>query len=189
MYFFTPISSHPSPAEFVEVLSEVRRVEERLRPFIERTHSILGMATLADYNNNVRIRDAPIPLFYKPIRYWYFYLCTCRYRVPIPILSRFGLYERSAINLKAVFISSSEDYVKPLVRLYKMNRRLFQAKNELSFLFWTKKPSKTKCHHIRHFRSWLAVALSVRSWFAFFVWFNCVECCLLLCPNVLCCSL
>ena len=64
----------------------------------------------------------------------YFYLCTCRYRVPIPILSRFGLYERSAINLKAVFISSSEDYVKPLVRLYKMNRRLFQAKDKQSFL-------------------------------------------------------
>ena len=77
-------------------------------------------------------RDAPIPLFYKPIRCRYFYLCTCRYRVPI--LSRFGLYERSAINLKAVFISSSEDYVKPLVRLYKMNRRLFQAKDKQSFL-------------------------------------------------------
>lgn len=48
------VLSHPSPAEFVEVLSEVRRVEERLRPFIERTHSILGAATSADYNNNVR---------------------------------------------------------------------------------------------------------------------------------------
>ena len=47
------VLSHPSPAEFVEVLSEVRRVEERLRPFIERTHSILGAATSADYNNNV----------------------------------------------------------------------------------------------------------------------------------------
>ena len=83
---------------------------------------------------SIIIRDAPIPLFYKPIRYRYFYLCTCRYRVPIPILSRFGLYERSAINLKADFISSSEDYVKPLVRLYKMNRRLFQAKDKQSFL-------------------------------------------------------
>ena len=29
-------------------------MEERLRPFIERTHSILGAATSADYNNNVR---------------------------------------------------------------------------------------------------------------------------------------
>lgn len=48
---------HPSPAEVVEVLSEVRRVEERLRPFIERTHSILGAATSADYNNNVRWRS------------------------------------------------------------------------------------------------------------------------------------
>lgn len=37
----------------MEVLSEVRRVEERLRPFMERTHSILGAASTADYNNNV----------------------------------------------------------------------------------------------------------------------------------------
>ncbi|XP_028280014.1 large proline-rich protein BAG6 [Parambassis ranga] len=50
-------SNHPSPAEFVEVLSEVRRVEERLRPFIERTHSILGAATSADYNNNTQERE------------------------------------------------------------------------------------------------------------------------------------
>ncbi|CAJ1083632.1 large proline-rich protein BAG6 isoform X1 [Xyrichtys novacula] len=50
-------SNHPSPAEFVEVLSEVRRVEERLRPFIERTHSILGAATSADYNNNTEERE------------------------------------------------------------------------------------------------------------------------------------
>ncbi|KAM4630708.1 large proline-rich protein BAG6 isoform 2-T2 [Polymixia lowei] len=49
--------NHPSPAEFVEVLSEVRRVEERLRPFIERTHSILGAATSADYNNNIQERE------------------------------------------------------------------------------------------------------------------------------------
>ncbi|XP_067365854.1 large proline-rich protein BAG6 isoform X2 [Channa argus] len=49
--------THPSPAEFVEVLSEVRRVEERLRPFIERTHSILGAATSADYNNNTQERE------------------------------------------------------------------------------------------------------------------------------------
>ncbi|XP_034748907.1 large proline-rich protein BAG6 isoform X2 [Etheostoma cragini] len=49
--------SHPSPAEFVEVLSEVRRVEERLRPFIERSHSILLAATSADYNNNTQERE------------------------------------------------------------------------------------------------------------------------------------
>ncbi|XP_076610431.1 large proline-rich protein BAG6-like isoform X4 [Chaetodon auriga] len=49
--------NHPSPAEFVEVLSEVRRVEEMLRPYIERTHSILGAATSADYNNNTQERE------------------------------------------------------------------------------------------------------------------------------------
>ncbi|CAK6978925.1 large proline-rich protein BAG6 [Scomber scombrus] len=49
--------NHPSPAEFVEVLSEVRRVEERLQPFIERTHSILVAATSADYNNNTQERE------------------------------------------------------------------------------------------------------------------------------------
>ncbi|XP_051811088.1 large proline-rich protein BAG6 [Acanthochromis polyacanthus] len=49
--------NHPSPAEFVEVLSEVRRVEERLHPFLERTHSILGAATSADYNNNTQERE------------------------------------------------------------------------------------------------------------------------------------
>ncbi|XP_062342976.1 large proline-rich protein BAG6 isoform X1 [Osmerus eperlanus] len=49
--------NHPSPAEFVEVLAEVRRVEERLRPFIQRTHSILGAATSADYNNNTQERE------------------------------------------------------------------------------------------------------------------------------------
>lgn len=37
----------------MEVLAEVQRVEERLRPFMERTHSILGAASSADYNNNV----------------------------------------------------------------------------------------------------------------------------------------
>uniref|UniRef100_A0A8C7RIN1 Large proline-rich protein BAG6 n=1 Tax=Oncorhynchus mykiss TaxID=8022 RepID=A0A8C7RIN1_ONCMY len=52
-----PGPNHPSPAALVEVLSEVRRVEERLRPFIERTHSILGAATSADYNNNTQERE------------------------------------------------------------------------------------------------------------------------------------
>uniref|UniRef100_A0A671TDT8 Large proline-rich protein BAG6 n=1 Tax=Sinocyclocheilus anshuiensis TaxID=1608454 RepID=A0A671TDT8_9TELE len=51
------IFSHPSPLELVEVLSEVRRVEERLRPFMERTHSILGAASSADYNNNTQERE------------------------------------------------------------------------------------------------------------------------------------
>ncbi|XP_036395111.1 large proline-rich protein BAG6 isoform X2 [Megalops cyprinoides] len=49
--------NHPSPAEFVEVLSELRRVEERLQPFIQRMHSILGTATSADYNNNTQERE------------------------------------------------------------------------------------------------------------------------------------
>ncbi|XP_043073518.1 large proline-rich protein BAG6 isoform X4 [Puntigrus tetrazona] len=49
--------NHPSPLELVEVLSEVRRVEERLRPFMERTHSILGAASSADYNNNIQERE------------------------------------------------------------------------------------------------------------------------------------
>ncbi|XP_016415120.1 large proline-rich protein BAG6-like isoform X3 [Sinocyclocheilus rhinocerous] len=49
--------NHPSPLELVEVLSEVRRVEERLRPFMERTHSILGAANSADYNNNTQERE------------------------------------------------------------------------------------------------------------------------------------
>uniref|UniRef100_A0AAY4DJT8 Large proline-rich protein BAG6 n=1 Tax=Denticeps clupeoides TaxID=299321 RepID=A0AAY4DJT8_9TELE len=54
---FFPSPSHPSPTELVEVLSEVRRVEERLRPFMERTHSILGAASSADYNNNTQERE------------------------------------------------------------------------------------------------------------------------------------
>ncbi|KAM9434756.1 large proline-rich protein BAG6 isoform 2-T2 [Clarias gariepinus] len=49
--------NHPSPLELMEVLSEVRRVEERLRPFMERTRSILGAASSADYNNNTQERD------------------------------------------------------------------------------------------------------------------------------------
>ncbi|XP_051519709.1 large proline-rich protein BAG6-like [Myxocyprinus asiaticus] len=49
--------NNPSPLELVEVLSEVRRVEERLRPFMERTHSIFGAASSADYNNNTQERE------------------------------------------------------------------------------------------------------------------------------------
>uniref|UniRef100_A0A8C8I1A4 Large proline-rich protein BAG6 n=1 Tax=Oncorhynchus tshawytscha TaxID=74940 RepID=A0A8C8I1A4_ONCTS len=51
---------HSGPAELVEVLSEVRRVEERLGPFIERTNSILGAATSADYINNESEEDQHI---------------------------------------------------------------------------------------------------------------------------------
>ncbi|KAA0702201.1 Large proline-rich protein BAG6 [Triplophysa tibetana] len=49
--------SHPSPAEMLEMLTELRRVEERLQPFIQRAHIILEAATTADYNNNTEERD------------------------------------------------------------------------------------------------------------------------------------
>uniref|UniRef100_A0A8C2JJ58 BCL2-associated athanogene 6 n=1 Tax=Cyprinus carpio TaxID=7962 RepID=A0A8C2JJ58_CYPCA len=51
------INAHPSPAEMVEMLTELRRVEERLQPFIQRAHLILEAATTADYNNNTQERD------------------------------------------------------------------------------------------------------------------------------------
>lgn len=44
--------SHPSPAELAEMLSELRRVEERLQPFVQRAHTILETATNTEYNNN-----------------------------------------------------------------------------------------------------------------------------------------
>uniref|UniRef100_A0A3Q3IN94 BCL2-associated athanogene 6 n=1 Tax=Monopterus albus TaxID=43700 RepID=A0A3Q3IN94_MONAL len=47
-----PGPNHPSPAELAEILSELRRVEERLQPFIQRAHTILETATTAEYNNN-----------------------------------------------------------------------------------------------------------------------------------------
>ncbi|XP_069571083.1 large proline-rich protein BAG6 isoform X2 [Brachyistius frenatus] len=47
-----PGPNHPSPAELAEMLSELRRVEERLQPFIQRAHGILETATAAEYNNN-----------------------------------------------------------------------------------------------------------------------------------------
>ncbi|XP_041081704.1 large proline-rich protein BAG6-like isoform X2 [Polyodon spathula] len=50
--------NHPSPAEFLEVLSELRRVEDRLQPFINRSQEILSTATSADYNNNAQEREA-----------------------------------------------------------------------------------------------------------------------------------
>uniref|UniRef100_A0AAY4ELX3 Large proline-rich protein BAG6 n=1 Tax=Denticeps clupeoides TaxID=299321 RepID=A0AAY4ELX3_9TELE len=52
-----PSAGHPSPAELVDMLGQLRRVEERLQPFIQRTHSILETATSADYNNNTQERE------------------------------------------------------------------------------------------------------------------------------------
>ncbi|XP_058865326.1 large proline-rich protein BAG6-like isoform X1 [Acipenser ruthenus] len=50
--------NHPAPAEFLEVLSELRRVEDRLQPFIQRSQEILSTATSSDYNNNAQEREA-----------------------------------------------------------------------------------------------------------------------------------
>ncbi|XP_039624606.1 large proline-rich protein BAG6-like isoform X2 [Polypterus senegalus] len=52
-----PRPNHPSPAEFLEVLFELRRVEDRLQPFIHRTQEILSSATSSDYNNNTQERE------------------------------------------------------------------------------------------------------------------------------------
>ncbi|XP_021416096.2 large proline-rich protein BAG6 isoform X1 [Oncorhynchus mykiss] len=52
--------NHPSPAELVEMLSELRRVEERLQPFVQRTHTILESATTAEYANTEREEDQRI---------------------------------------------------------------------------------------------------------------------------------
>ncbi|XP_029594515.1 large proline-rich protein BAG6 isoform X4 [Salmo trutta] len=52
--------NHPSPAELVEMLSELRRVEERLQPFVQRTHSILESASTAEYANTEREEDQRI---------------------------------------------------------------------------------------------------------------------------------
>ncbi|KAM4568360.1 large proline-rich protein BAG6 isoform 2-T5 [Fundulus diaphanus] len=46
-----PGPSHPSPAELAEMLSELRRVEERLQPFMQRAHTILETATTAEYSS------------------------------------------------------------------------------------------------------------------------------------------
>uniref|UniRef100_A0A674E3N7 BCL2-associated athanogene 6 n=1 Tax=Salmo trutta TaxID=8032 RepID=A0A674E3N7_SALTR len=56
----SPLDSHPSPAELVEMLSELRRVEERLQPFVQRTHTILESATTAEYANTEREEDQRI---------------------------------------------------------------------------------------------------------------------------------
>ncbi|XP_058503331.1 large proline-rich protein BAG6 isoform X2 [Solea solea] len=47
-----PPPNHPSPTELTEMLSELRRVEERLQPFIQRAHTVLEAATTAEYTNN-----------------------------------------------------------------------------------------------------------------------------------------
>ncbi|XP_061632710.1 large proline-rich protein BAG6 [Phyllopteryx taeniolatus] len=52
-----PGPNHPSPAELAEMLSELRRVEERLQPFVQRAHTILETATSAEYNNNTERED------------------------------------------------------------------------------------------------------------------------------------
>ncbi|KAM9584558.1 LOW QUALITY PROTEIN: large proline-rich protein BAG6-like, partial [Morphnus guianensis] len=49
--------NHPSPAELVEVLGELRRLEGRLEPFRQRYQEILGSAASADYNNNTEGRE------------------------------------------------------------------------------------------------------------------------------------
>ncbi|XP_017295601.1 large proline-rich protein BAG6 isoform X2 [Kryptolebias marmoratus] len=58
-----PGPNHPSPAELAEMLSELRRVEERLQPFIQRAHTILETATTAEYNNNTEREDDHRTLF------------------------------------------------------------------------------------------------------------------------------
>ncbi|XP_037532025.1 large proline-rich protein BAG6 [Nematolebias whitei] len=52
-----PGPNHPSPTELAEMLSELRRVEERLQPFLQRAHTILETATTAEYNNNTERED------------------------------------------------------------------------------------------------------------------------------------
>uniref|UniRef100_A0A670HXJ5 BCL2-associated athanogene 6 n=1 Tax=Podarcis muralis TaxID=64176 RepID=A0A670HXJ5_PODMU len=49
--------NHPSPGEYVEVLGELRGVESRLQPFLQRYEEILGTASTADYNNNTEGRE------------------------------------------------------------------------------------------------------------------------------------
>ncbi|XP_053159566.1 large proline-rich protein BAG6 isoform X2 [Hemicordylus capensis] len=49
--------NHPSPGEYVEVLGELRGVESRLQPYLQRYEEILGTAGTADYNNNTEGRE------------------------------------------------------------------------------------------------------------------------------------
>ncbi|XP_064453438.1 large proline-rich protein BAG6 isoform X3 [Mirounga angustirostris] len=48
----TNAPNHPSPAEYVEVLQELQRLESRLQPFLQRYYEVLGAAATTDYNNN-----------------------------------------------------------------------------------------------------------------------------------------
>ncbi|XP_069098081.1 large proline-rich protein BAG6 [Pleurodeles waltl] len=50
-------ANHPSPSDYGEVLQELRNLESRLSPFLQRYQDILGNATTADYNNNTEGRD------------------------------------------------------------------------------------------------------------------------------------
>ncbi|XP_048376028.2 large proline-rich protein BAG6-like isoform X3 [Stegostoma tigrinum] len=52
-----PGPNHPSPTEYLEVLTELQRVESRLQPFVQRYQEILSTATTADYNNNTEGRE------------------------------------------------------------------------------------------------------------------------------------
>ncbi|XP_078073507.1 large proline-rich protein bag6-like isoform X2 [Mustelus asterias] len=52
-----PGPNHPSPTEYLEVLTELQRVEARLQPFVHRYQEILSTATSADYNNNIDGRE------------------------------------------------------------------------------------------------------------------------------------
>uniref|UniRef100_A0A8C5S0Q1 BAG cochaperone 6 n=1 Tax=Laticauda laticaudata TaxID=8630 RepID=A0A8C5S0Q1_LATLA len=49
--------NHPSPGEYVEVLGELRGLESRLQPFLQRYEEVLGTAGTADYNNNMEGRE------------------------------------------------------------------------------------------------------------------------------------
>ncbi|XP_038671218.1 large proline-rich protein BAG6-like isoform X2 [Scyliorhinus canicula] len=52
-----PGPNHPSPTEYLDVLTELQRVEARLQPFVHRYQEILSTATTADYNNNIEGRE------------------------------------------------------------------------------------------------------------------------------------
>ncbi|XP_011888374.1 PREDICTED: large proline-rich protein BAG6 isoform X1 [Cercocebus atys] len=53
----TNAPNHPSPAEYVEVLQELQRLESRLQPFLQRYYEVLGAAATTDYNNNHEGRE------------------------------------------------------------------------------------------------------------------------------------
>uniref|UniRef100_A0A8C7BPJ1 Large proline-rich protein BAG6 n=1 Tax=Neovison vison TaxID=452646 RepID=A0A8C7BPJ1_NEOVI len=53
----TNAPNHPSPAEYVEVLQELQRLESRLQPFLQRYYEVLGTAATTDYNNNQEGRE------------------------------------------------------------------------------------------------------------------------------------